>query len=399
MSKIDFDKTIDRTGTASIKWEKYRDSDVIPMWVADMEFETPAQIIDILKQRLDHPILGYTKAPSSLNQAVQSYLLERHGWSIDPDWLVWVPGVVPAVAVACDTAGNIDDEVMVFTPVYHPLLLLPPKKRRNRVDVPLAYVTARGGEGAKRGDEDKGEKGRWVIDFDAFEQAITKNSKILLLCSPHNPVGMVFSREELGRLVEICRAHDIVIISDEIHCDLVLHPTTTHIPTSVAAGKLQDQVITLMSPSKTFNLAGANASFAVIPDPDRRKRFADACLYTVPIVPTLSYTAAEAAYRFGWEWHEQLIEYLRGNLAVVKEAVKAAPGLWMDDTEATYLAWINTANLPVDDAFDYLLKAGVGLSPGAQFGDPNYQRLNFACSRTQLKQGLQRMENAIARLS
>ena len=153
-----------------------------------------------------------------------------------------------------------------------------------------------------------------------------------------------------------------------------------------------------MSPSKTFNLAGANASFAVIPDPERRKQFADACLYTVPIVPTLSYSAAEGAYRHGWEWHRELINYLRGNLAEIRNMVDATPGLWMDDCEATYLAWINTSELPVEDAFDYLEKAGVGLSPGAQFGDPGYQRLNFACSRSQLQQGLARIREAVEKL-
>jgi len=391
MSNFDFDKAVDRKGTASLKWEKFKEPDVIPMWVADMDFETSPKIIDFIKQRLDHAILGYTKASSSLNEAVQAYLFNQHGWAIDPDWLVWVPGVVPALAVACDTAGQTDDEILVFTPVYHPLLLLPPKKGRKRIDVPLAYS-----EGSN--NDNVCENGRWVIDFDALEQAITKNSRILLLCSPHNPAGMMFSREELRRLVEICHAHNIIIISDEIHCDLILHPSRRHISTAVAADDLKDQVITLMSPSKTFNLAGANASFAVIPDPERRKHFADACLYTVPIVPTLSYSAAEAAYRHGWGWHSQLIEYLRGNLAIVKETVKETPGLWMDDTEATYLAWINTAELPVDDAFDFLLKAGVRLSPGAQFGDPDYQRINFACSRQQLRQGLQRISTAIDRL-
>lgn len=383
-----FDTTIDRRGTGALKWDRYKDADVIPMWVADMEFETSPKIIEFMKQRMDHAVLGYTKATASLNETVQAYLLNRHGWSIDPDWLVWVPGVVPALAVACDTAGESDDEIMVFTPVYHPLLLLPPKKNRQRVDVPLSYVNDSGQPG----------NGRWEIDFDAFENAITPKSRILLLCSPHNPVGMMFSRDELRRLAEICQAHNIIIISDEIHCDLVLHATREHIPTAVAADDLHNQVVTLMSPSKTFNLAGANASFAVIADPERRKRFADACLYTVPIVPTLSYTAAEAAYRDGWDWHSQLIDYLRGNLALVRSVVEATPGLWMDDCEATYLAWINTAQLPVDDAFDYLLKAGIGLSPGAQFGDPGYQRLNFACSRSQLQQGLDRIKQAVEKL-
>ena len=389
-----FDETIDRRGTGALKWEKYKDSDVVPMWVADMEFETSPKIIDFIRQRLDHGILGYTQATASTTDAVQSYLRDRHGWSIDPDWLVWIPGVVPALAITCETAGKPDDEILVFTPVYHPLLRLPPKKTRNRVDVPLRYTGNDNGGADSNGNN----RGRWVIDFDAFERAITKNSRILLLCSPHNPVGMIFSREELRRLAEICQAHDITIISDEIHCDLILHPSRRHVTTAVAAEELQNQVITLMSPSKTFNLAGANASFAVIPDPNRRKRFSDACLYSVPTVPTLSYAAAEAAYRYGWDWHSELINYLRGNLATLKATVDATPGLWMDDTEATYLAWINTADLPVEDAFDYLLKAGVGLSPGAQFGDSSYQRLNFACSRQQLLQGLERITGAINKL-
>lgn len=388
MSKIDFDKIIDRQGTGALKWDKYKGTDVIPMWVADMDFDISPRIIEFMKQRLDHAVLGYTKATAGLNEAVQSYLLSHHGWSIDPDWLVWVPGVVPALAVACDTAGEPDDEILVFTPVYHPLLLLPPKKKRNRVDIPLHYQRNNGEHNS----------GRWTIDFDAFERAITKKSRILLLCSPHNPVGMMFSREELRRVVDICHANNIIIISDEIHCDLVLHPSRKHIPTAVAAEELSDQVVTLMSPSKTFNLAGANASFAVIPDPQRRKLFADACLYTVPIVPTLSYTAAEAAYRHGWDWHGQLIEYLRENLAIIKDTVDATPGLWMNDTEATYLAWINTSELPVDDAFEFLQQAGVGLSPGAQFGDSDYQRLNFACSQHQLNQGLERIREAIDKL-
>lgn len=378
MSKLDFDQLLDRRGTSSVKWQRYADTEALPMWVADMEFATAPEITQALQSRIEHPILGYTKASDTLVTAVCNYLNKRHDWAIDPDWLTWLPGVLPGVTAACDLFASSDDEILVFTPVYHPLLHIPRKLGQRRIDVPLVYINK-----------------RWSIDFDAFERAITSNSKALLLCSPHNPTGTLFTESELRRVVEICSDRGILIVSDEIHCDLVLHESNRHTPTGSAAGEQGSRVLTLMSPSKTFNLAGANCSFAVIPDPEIRRKFVEKCTYTVPIVPTLSYVAAEAAYQYGWEWHHELIQYLRGNLAALKNHVTDTPFLWMDDIEATYLAWINTSELPVDDAYEFFLKAGVALSPGAQFGDRNYQRLNFACSRAQLQQGLERMSNAI----
>ncbi len=382
MSTPDFNQTLDRHGTASIKWQRFAKHNALPMWVADMEFATAPEITKALKSRLDHPILGYTTAPEGLVTAVCKYLKDRHHWSIDSDWLTWLPGVVPGISAACGLFTSSDDEILVFTPVYHPLLLIPEKKDKHRVDVPLQYID-----------------NRWTIDFAAFEQSITGNSKALLLCSPHNPAGSVFTSSELRRVVEICAEHNILVVSDEIHCDLVLHETRNHTPTGLAAGDLDHHVLTLMSPSKTFNLAGANCSFAVIPDPEIRRKFIEQCTYNVAIVPTLSYIAAEAAYQFGWDWHRALIEYLRENLSVLKDSVAQTPYLWMDDTEATYLAWINTRDLPVEDPHAFFLNAGVALSPGAQFGNPDYQRLNFACSRDQLNLGLTRISNAIQSLT
>lgn len=378
-SKFDFELPLNREDTGSIKWEKYS-SDIIPMWVADMEFATAPEIITAMKQRLDHPILGYTQASDQLVSTVNDYLVNRHGWTIDPNWLSWVPGVVPAVA-ACTNMIKPDEEILVFTPIYHPLLIIPNKYNRPRVDIPLSYID-----------------GRWSINFDSFQNAITSKSRMLLLCSPHNPVGTMFTAQELRRIVEICAENNILVVSDEIHCDLVLHANKKHLPTGLIADDLGKHVITLMSPSKTFNLAGANCSFAVIPDPQLRKQFGEECMFTIPIMPTLSYTAAQAAYTHGWEWHQQLIQHLRGNLAYLRKEIAAMDYLWMDDTEATYLAWINTQDLPVDDAYEFLLKAGVGLSPGAQFGDGNYQRLNFACSQAQLKTALVRIRDAISTL-
>lgn len=381
VNKFDFETPVNRQQTGAIKWEKFADPAVLPMWVADMEFATAPQITEAMKQRLDHRILGYTTATKAVTTSVVDYLATRHNWKIDPDWLVWLPGVLPGINT-CSAMLDADDEILVFTPVYHPLLLIPEKLKKNRVDIPLAYT----------------EK-RWTINFDAFANAITKNSKLLLLCSPHNPTASMFSKQELRRVIQICSDNNILIVSDEIHCDLILHESRKHLPTGLVADELGSQVITLMSPSKTFNLAGANCSFAIIPDAAVREQFSRYCMYSVPIVPTLSYTATQAAYTHGWPWHEQLIEYLRGNLALLKQEINELPWLWMDDVEATYLAWINTRELPVDDPYDFLLKAGVGLSPGAQFGDPNYQRLNFACSRSQLKTGLNRIREAVTPLA
>ena len=379
MSTYSFDTIIDRRATASIKWSKYADDgDVIPMWVADMEFATSPAIQQALTKRIDHPIYGYTHAPQSLVTEVQDYLQRQFNWSIDPDWLVWLPGVVPGLTMCCRIAGEPGSEILVNSPVYHPLLEIPELTDRKRVCVPMLHSNH-----------------RWSIDFDALEAAITENTSALLLCSPHNPVGTLFTDTELARVADICAARNVLVISDEIHCDLILDPERKHCPTVMAAPALADHIITLMSPSKTFNLAGANCSFAIISNPVLRKKYQDACHYVLPIMPTFSYVAAEAAYRDGWDWHSQLIDYLRGNHEYLRNKINNIEGLWMDPCEATYLGWINTGQLPVDDAGELFRAAGVGLSPGAQFGDPDYQRLNFACPRSQLEEGLRRIKSAV----
>lgn len=382
MTSYPFDNVIDRRHTASIKWEKYGDENVIPMWVADMDFAIAPEIIEALQSRLEHPVLGYTQAPQSLYTAISQYLLDNYQWQIDASWLVWLPGVVPGLTVACEAAGQPGDAVLVPVPVYHPLLHIPGKVGQQRVDVPLIYAD-----------------NRWSIDFDALIHAAnTSKPSSLLLCSPHNPVGTVFRRDELRQLMEICSERNIVVVSDEIHCDLVLDPALSHVPTAIAAGELAANTITLMSPSKTFNLAGANCSFAIIPDPALREKFSSTCQYRIPIMPTLSYTAAEAAYSRGEPWRQQLLGYLRHNHATLRATIDELPFLSMDDTAATYLAWINTSQMPVDDPCDYFRQHGVGLSPGAQFGDGDFQRLNFACPNSRLQDALARIRSAVEAL-
>ena len=377
MKNLPFDTVIDRRTTDSIKWQKFN-SNVIPMWVADMEFATPDVITNALRKRIEHPIFGYTAAPESLSQSVAAYCQNRHQWPIDTTYLSWVPGVLPALTAACKVAGHPGDEIIVFPPVYHPLLEIPVKLGHKRVDVPMVYA------------EDK-----WSIDFNTLEKSFTTKTRALLLSSPHNPMGVIFDEEQLYRLAALCAEHKVMLISDEIHCDLILNRNKRHIPTALAAREHAHTVVTVMSPSKTFNLAGANCSFAHIQNSEWRDKFRAECHYTVPFVPTLSYTAAEAAYTGGWEWHEQLINYLRDNHDFLYTKINESPFLSMDTVDATYLAWIDTRKLIDEDANDFFNNAGVGLSPGTQFGASKYQRLNFACSRTQLEDGISRMLDAV----
>ena len=394
MNNSPFDTLVDRRRTDSLKWQKF-DENVIPMWVADMEFATPEVVTQALSKRIEHPIFGYTSAPSTLVKCVAEYCAKRHHWKIDTECLSWIPGVLPAITASVRIAGEPGDEIIVFPPVYHPLLQIPEKTGKTRVDVPLIYKK---GNDEKVGNSKKNKhknEGRWTIDFDSLQSAFTSKTAAILLSSPHNPMGVMFSEDELHRLTELCATNNVLLISDEIHCDLILSEDKKHIPTALAAREHHQCVITIMSPSKTFNLAGANCSFAHITDPELQKKFNAECLYTVPLVPTLSYIAAEAAYSDGWEWHRQLIDYLRANHDYLHTVINTTELLSMDTLDATYLAWIDTRQLMPEDANDFFKKAGVGLSPGSQFGNKYYQRLNFACCREQLEAGVERMLKAL----
>ncbi|MCB1754349.1 MAG: PatB family C-S lyase [Gammaproteobacteria bacterium] len=378
----DFNQVIDRKNTASLKWDKYRNTDILPMWVADMEFPVAEAIQNALKKRIEHPIYGYTIGTAETAAIVCQRLREDYGWEVDPDWLVWIPGVVPGLWAACAAAGRDGDQAIFSTPIYHHFFAVPGQARKVARPVPLRRETS----------------GRWTYDFDALEAAINDKTSHMLLCSPHNPTGTLFSREETRRLCRLCDEHDLLIVSDEIHCGLILAEDKPHCPAATASPESAARLITLMSPSKTFNLAGLNCSFAVIADAQLRKQFNDACHSVLPMVPGLAYTALEAAYSDGGEWHRQLLTQLRDNHAYLEREISTIPGLTMSPMEATYLAWINTDDLPVDDAAAFFEQHGVGLSPGAGFGLANYVRLNFACSRAMLETAVERMRKAVASL-
>lgn len=368
----DFDELIDRRGTASDKWDKYAGRDVLSMWLADMDLRAPPPVLEALHARVDHGIFGYTNAPEELNEITRAMLAEHYGWHIDPEWMVWLPGLVPGLHVASAAVGMDGDAVATFTPAYPPFLGAPARARRERIDVPLADASG-------------------AIDFDRLEAELTARTRMLMLCNPHNPTGRVYSRAELERLAEICRRHDLVVCSDEIHCGLILDPTAEHVPFATLDPEIAKRTITLMAPSKTYNIAGLGCSLAIIPDPELRRRFRAARAGFVPGVNVLGFTAALAAWRDCAEWHDELIEYLRGNRDRLFEAVDAHPALHMRCPVATYLAWLDARALDTDDTAGAFEAAGLGLSDGREFAAPGFVRLNFACPRPRLEQALERL--------
>jgi cystathionine beta-lyase len=339
-SSFDFDTPVNRGGTSSAKWDKYQGKDIIPLWVADMDFKSPPAILEALHERIDHGIFGYTLPSSELNDAVVSMLNDQYGWKIESKWLVWLPGLVSGFNVACRAVGKDGDDVMTAVPVYHPFLSAPANFNRRLVKIPLTE-----------------ESHRWYFDFDRIEDAITPQTRLFMLCNPHNPVGRVYTIEELSTLAQICEKHDILICSDEIHCGLILDPEKPHIPAATLSPSIAERTITLMSPSKTFNTPGLCCAFAVIPNQALRRRFIRAMAGIVPMVNAMGYVAALAAFRDCADWHAALL-------------VRAAA---------------------IKNPIEVFEAAGIGLQDGADFDGPGFVRLNFGCPRDTLEKALQRM--------
>lgn len=348
------------------------------MWVADMDFQAPPAVLTALHEHIEHGVLGYTNATDELVEVVCNMLQTRYHWKVQPEWLVWLPGLVSALNIACRATGQSGDEVATFTPVYPPFLSAPHWSDRKLLTVPLAL-----------------QKGRWEIDFDQLKKSLSPRTKLLLLCNPHNPVGRVFSPEEVKKVCELCLEHDITICSDEIHCDLILDDVP-HTPTATLSDPIANNSITLMAPSKTYNLPGLGCAFAVIPNVKLRKRFLQVKRGIVPYVNALGFSACLVAYRDCDTWRKELIEYLQQNRNLVEQFVREQLSpLTITHVEATYLAWIDVSPLKLDDAEAFFEKHGVGLSGGHWFQGKGYVRLNFGCPREILLKGLNRMKKAI----
>lgn len=373
---FDFDAAIDRRPTSSNKWNKYQGRDILPMWVADMDFVSPPSVLAALHERVEHGVFGYTDPPESLVEAVRDHNRRRYGWEIDPDWFVWLPGLVQGINLACRAVGQTGDGVITATPIYPPFLRAPGLAGRELIRVPLVEQAS-----------------GWGWDFAALAAAITPRTRLLLLCHPHNPVGRAWTAAELGELVALARRHDLVICSDEIHCDLLLEPDARHLPLAHVAPEYADRTITLIAPSKTWNLAGLGCSLALIPDPALRRRFSLEMAGLVPSVNLLGYTAAEAAYRDEGGWRAALLDYLRGNRELLRSWFRDSRRLHCHLPEATYLAWIDARALDAANPLPHFEALGVGLSDGRDFGLPGYLRLNFGCRRVLLAEALRRLES------
>lgn len=381
---FNFDAPPDRRGTDSQKWQKYAGRDVLPMWVADMDFEVAPAIVEALSARVGHGVFGYARPVSSTLDAIVESFSARYRWPVDPSWIVWLPGIVCGLNVAARAFAGDGDEVLSLSPIYPPFTTAPRNQGRAPRSVPLALNAA---------------ARRWEIDWDALERAVTPRTKLLLFCHPHNPVARVWSRGEVERIAAFCARHDLVICSDEIHCDLLLEPGAEHEPFAVAVPGESGRLATFMAPSKTFNIPGLGTSFAIISDPGLRARFSKATAGIVAEVNALGYAACEAAYRSGEPWRRALIAYLRGNRDFLLEAVsRDLPGVRIEaPIEATYLAWLNVSDLGLANPVKHFEGGGVGLSDGVPFGAApgSYVRLNFGCARSTLAEGLRRMKAAL----
>jgi len=371
-----FDNQIDRKLSHCEKWDKYKGQDVIPMWIADMDFKAPQCIIDALHVRVDHGVFGYTSVDNGTNQAVVDFIKRHYDWQISPEWIVWLPGVVPGMNIACRCIET--DDIIINTPIYPHFVKAPQNAKKNIIKVPLIE-----------------KNNRWTIDFEEFESKITSTCKLFMFCNPYNPGGTVFTKEELKKISDICIKHDLIICSDEIHADLILNPDAKHIPIASLNKEIAKRSITLLAPSKTFNIAGLQSSFAIIPDAHVRKNFKIELTGLSSEINLLAITATRVAYTSCDGWLEKLNVYLNENLQIVQEFVKKQPKLKLLNQDATYLAWIDTSDLHVENPYEFFLEHGVGLSPGEPFGDKNFVRLNFGCPKEMLQEGLLRMQKAL----
>ncbi|MCR9065158.1 MAG: PatB family C-S lyase [Cytophagales bacterium] len=370
-----FDKQTSRRNTNSMKWD-FKPSNVHPMWVADMDFESPIEIKKALTKVVDSQIYGYAWPPNELYEVIIDRLSKNHHWKVQKEWIVLLPGLVPGLHASARVLPEDKSSIMTTTPVYYHLFRSAQTAGKKTTEVPF-----------------KRENGQWKMDFDKMKAELTQEVGMYMLCNPHNPNGRVFSRDELNELSSFCLENNVILVSDEIHCDLILDSTKKHISVASLNENIENQSITLLSPSKTFNIAGLGGSFAVIPNPEIRKKFEAAKFGIMPHMNLWQIESMMAAYQHGEPWRKELINYLKANHDYLLEEINKIPGLSMEACEATYLAWIACDH---ENPEEYLLKHGLGVSGAQQFNGKGYFRLNFGTQRHNIDKGLEILRKAFS---
>ena len=389
--KFNFDKIIDRTNNFSAKWSEmnknFGTNNLLPMWVADMDFLTAPCVMEALKDRLEQGIFGYTTRPSSYNESIVNWLDNRFSWKINQEWLMFSPAVITSISLLIQNLTQKNDKIMIQEPVYSPFHNVVESNERNLVISPLVKL----------------DDGSYVMDYEDIEAKI-KDVKVFILCNPHNPVGRVWTREELTRLGEICLKHNVLVISDEIHSDIILK-NHKHTPFASISKEFRENTITCMAPTKTFNLAGLQSSFLVISNPYYYEVMDKAfSILDIKRNNAFSLVATEAAYNYGEDWLYELIKYIEDNVDFAIDYIKNhMPQLKVKKPEGTYLLWVDFSNLNVDkkDLKNALINKGrIALSDGSSFGigGDGYYRINLACPRSMVLEGLKRIEFAIKSL-
>lgn len=369
----DFDTVIDRSGTNATKLQKYAGTDVLPFWIADMDFAVPDFILEPLRARLEHPIIGYTKKPDSLTEALQHWLSHHYGWQVPEEWVIWLPGVVPGLNMAVHTLAR-DEQLLVPTPIYYPFLDLQENTQRGQIPVPLQLVD-----------------GQWVMNIQGMTEALTSKTRMVCIANPQNPTGRCYSLAELQALAEFLERHDLLLVSDEIHCQLILDQNKRHLPIAHAVPEIAHRTISLFAATKTYNIPGLGCAAAIVPDPALRQRFLATRGDLVPGPGPLNYIASEVAFNDRSNWVPRLLDTLRRN----QHMVAAVAGQRLCKMDATYLAWIDIQDLHLADVDAHFESFGLGLSNGAPFGHPGYVRFNFAAPKPVLEEGLSRLADAL----
>jgi aminotransferase/cystathionine beta-lyase len=377
---FDFDSLTDRLETDSVRWDGADHQQVLPLWVADMDFQSPPCVIEALSNRVQQGIYGYTHSPHQLNAMIADYLQEQYQWTVDPEWIVILPSVVSGLYTTVQQLTKQDDCVLIPNPVYHHLRLACSTAHRSFQEMPLEL-----------------KEGRWVLPSDHLPSLISNKTKLALFCNPQNPGSTVFTRAELKTFGDFCVQNNLWICSDEIHAGLVLAEDKQHIPLASISKAISEKTVTLMSLNKTFNFPGVGLAWAVAENPVLRKAMQVGLHQTIAPPSLFAYTATMAAIKDGEPWRQGLIQYLRKNRDLIQERIGSIAGLNIDKMEGSYLAWIDCTKLEIKNPYQLLLDAGLATSPGSQFGRDQFVRLNFGTQQFRLIQALDIIESTFAK--